>query len=866
MKSDYGQSASEGLAAHAQWISSLARELISDPHTAEDLAQQTLVRALEKGPDEPAALRSWLRKVLRNLFYERLRSRRNQRQREEAVALREDGVSATDDIVERMQAEERLSTALHELPEPYRKTLFLRYFDELPPREIADQLGIPLATVKSRLHRGLAQLRDELDEEYGDRQTWMNGLAAIAATAPLPVPSAALPLGGLAMNMKAAWIVGALTLAGGLFLTLRETEKKPLEEVAALEPESTPSFSSGGGGRSSRSKEDNERRRPVREPKEPVERTTRVTENKPLVVVEGQAFDGEGSPLAAIALQIRGAADEGVLTEASGSFRIETEKTEGRIEVKDSSWVTLRSGAFDERTNVPPIVVAAPALRLGGIVVDEWGQGLSEARITVTLPDDFEQRFPVRLDSSSPEQFEATSEDGGRFTLPETPFVSGALLHASHPGYQPLTLELENVSNENLQLELTRPEIPEERALRGVVLREDGTPATEAHVALGAATVPTNRTGEFVIDLGRTLSGNQLIAIEKGSRPALLELSGPPWDSPLEEVILQLGPEPLRVEGIVLGADDQPVADAKVWIADGTSFGVLGNVPLQREAMMAGAPLPKEGIDFLGTAPNEDGNDNFGNHMPLQAPNAILNYVTTDAEGRFELPGLDDRTYTLHALGPNLGSGVIVPEVRAGQTGLTLRMNPALAYSSFSGTVQLANGEPVSGVLIYPYLPSVEAQLRVFGGSSGVSRWFSGSSRTTDENGRFEFGPVLNLGVNFYIESDDILPTYGSIEDVTDPENHVFEVVARLHAQAELLDPTAADELAVFDSEGTLQILRTMRASGHTTWERIPFERGRTAPFALTSEAVELRLYKAGEVIATHPLNLRPGELNQLRY
>ncbi|MEM7517585.1 MAG: carboxypeptidase-like regulatory domain-containing protein, partial [Planctomycetota bacterium] len=358
----------------------------------------------------------------------------------------------------------------------------------------------------------------------------------------------------------------------------------------------------------------------------------------------------------------------------------------------------------------------------------------------------------------------------------------------------------------------------------------------------------------------------QLIAIEKGSRPALLELSGPPWDSPPEDVILQLGPEPLRVEGIVLSADDKPVADAKVWIADGTSFGVLGNVPLQREAMMAGAPLPKEGIDFLGTGPTEDGKEDFGNHMPLQAPNAILNFATTNAEGRFELPGLDDRTYTLHVLGPNLGSAVIVPEVQAGRADLTLRMDPALSHSSFSGTVQLASGEPVSGVLIYPFLPSVDAQLRVFGGSSGVTRWFAGSSRTTDEEGRFEFGPLLNLGVNFYIESDDILPTYGSIEDVVDPKSHAFEVVARLHAQAELLDPNSADELAVFDSEGVLKIIRTMRASGHTTWERIPFERGRTAPFALTSEAVELRLYKAGEVIATHSLNLRPGELNQLRY
>src|SRR6185503_5300852 len=73
------------------------------------------------------------------------------------------------DLVERVLVQRELVSAVLELDEPYRSIVLLRYFEELPPREIAARTGIPLATVQSRLQRALARLRERLD---GEHQAW----------------------------------------------------------------------------------------------------------------------------------------------------------------------------------------------------------------------------------------------------------------------------------------------------------------------------------------------------------------------------------------------------------------------------------------------------------------------------------------------------------------------------------------------------------------------------------------------------------------------------------------------------------------------------------------------------------------------
>ena len=55
----------------------------------------------------------------------------------------------------------------------HRDALVLRYHDDLPPRDVARRLGVPLDTARSRLRRGLELLRTRLDAAYGgDRRAW----------------------------------------------------------------------------------------------------------------------------------------------------------------------------------------------------------------------------------------------------------------------------------------------------------------------------------------------------------------------------------------------------------------------------------------------------------------------------------------------------------------------------------------------------------------------------------------------------------------------------------------------------------------------------------------------------------------------
>ena len=76
----------EALASQAGWVRRLARGLAKDPVLAEDLAQETLLRALEQPPREPRNLRAWLATVLRNLQRQAFRGDQRRHLREQRVS------------------------------------------------------------------------------------------------------------------------------------------------------------------------------------------------------------------------------------------------------------------------------------------------------------------------------------------------------------------------------------------------------------------------------------------------------------------------------------------------------------------------------------------------------------------------------------------------------------------------------------------------------------------------------------------------------------------------------------------------------------------------------------------------------------
>jgi RNA polymerase sigma-70 factor (ECF subfamily) len=195
------------LADHALFVRRLARGLVRDGDAADELTSRTFAAAVERRPDTGPGFRVWLERVIWRLF---LRERRDQKRRDrrERVAASPEPTRATVDLVAELDLQRRIARAFEELAEPSKSALYLRYFRDLGPGEIAEQLQVPVSTVKSRLQRGLEALRERLDALHeGRREAWLQALVPwiggpMVATKVkvVPVAVAALLLVGLGVG------------------------------------------------------------------------------------------------------------------------------------------------------------------------------------------------------------------------------------------------------------------------------------------------------------------------------------------------------------------------------------------------------------------------------------------------------------------------------------------------------------------------------------------------------------------------------------------------------------------------------------------------------------------------------------------
>jgi RNA polymerase sigma-70 factor (ECF subfamily) len=134
-----------------------------DRQLAEDVVQETFTRAWRhpgRVAGDRGSARSWLFTVARNLIIDDFRSARHNR--EQAVETMPE-VSAGDDvdgILDRIL----LADALASLSPEHRVVIVDAYYLGRPLREVAERLGIPEGTVKSRLHYGVRALRLALEE------------------------------------------------------------------------------------------------------------------------------------------------------------------------------------------------------------------------------------------------------------------------------------------------------------------------------------------------------------------------------------------------------------------------------------------------------------------------------------------------------------------------------------------------------------------------------------------------------------------------------------------------------------------------------------------------------------------------------
>lgn len=209
------------LAAQGQALRRLARSLLGDAQAAEDVVQETWAACLRRPGLVPDSVAAWLHAVTRRLALRRLRDDGRRRAREHGRSVGESSEALQQRELEREEAVRSVTMALLALDEPFKTALMLRYYEDRSPGEIADELGVPLATVKSRLARGLEKLREKLGREQGRERR----LRALALLAGVPASGTAVAIGGILVGAKTKVALAAAVLVAGLFLVLR-TERE----------------------------------------------------------------------------------------------------------------------------------------------------------------------------------------------------------------------------------------------------------------------------------------------------------------------------------------------------------------------------------------------------------------------------------------------------------------------------------------------------------------------------------------------------------------------------------------------------------------------------------------------------------------
>jgi RNA polymerase sigma-70 factor (ECF subfamily) len=376
----------ERLLAQTAWVRRLARSLARDEASADDLVQETFVAALRRPPagaeDEPR-LRAWFGFVLRNMAFRRTRSEARREERERRSA--DGGRSESDERAEQLEElRAELYRHVKALPESSREVVLLRYFEELDSAQIARRLGVPDSTVRNRLRRALAELRERLGREHG--ADWRSLCLFVAPRATAQVAGGT---GALAAAGGGLWLAGGSVALIGLVLVLwivRHGSSEPAgRETLAAVPVEIPRSAEGdepqpGGGRASDSASllDSERA-PQGEPlRIVVSDEYEPPPSSPFahgIIVHGMVRDEAGEPLDGVQLswtdpwgRSRGASTgEGKYSANSFAPGLHVLRIGGHACAEEWHEVTLRADeelqAFDyvvSRTHAVPVYLLDP--------------------------------------------------------------------------------------------------------------------------------------------------------------------------------------------------------------------------------------------------------------------------------------------------------------------------------------------------------------------------------------------------------------------------------------------------------------------------------------------------------------------------
>ncbi len=840
----------------------MARRLVSDPHRADDAVQDTVLHSLGKRPRNPGSFRAWLGSILRNTVRQERRER-GRRIARESLQTPGEPTPSTYEVVEQLTVHRELVKHVQGLDEPYRTTIALRFLHGLSVREIARDLEVPRKTVHTRIERGIAKLRDRLDRDFdGRRGVWVALLTPLSnqarSVAGMTISSLVVPMNSKILTVS----IGALFVGALAWLPFSNDERpssKPNAEIDSSGPRiAAPSNSDPAATRVNVD---------VRERAE-----APLPSSTDRVQVRGEVRQLSGSAVGNLRIEferrdggvfVADADTPNAISASDGSFAMAVPPVPGRLVVVDDEFASVtRPRLTGSLPQEPPLVVVARSRDYCGRVVDEHGQPIARADVELSIDGSWLQSmslgtpgFDIRAVHLLLPFSETRTDDLGRFRFEGVGVVAGTHVEAHRDGFARARLELPGHSTDDLELVLDR-ERPTGRVIYGVVLEPGGgVGVADAHVSLGFRSVTTGPDGSFSLELESWLTGGTLIALRVGRLPGVHQFT---WTGhgdgsrPDRPIVMTLGGNPLSISGRVLDLAGDPVAGAIVWSPQTTTF---GDMVYERSGKSVSGEMTVEQI--LSGARGSD-------------PSSRCVRATTDANGAFELIGLQRRDYAVMALVPETLASVPPVSIPAGSDAVDLVLVDE-PRRRVAGRVVSNDGAPIEQVKVavgrsLEWRPPQTKRRGMLPPPGASLLLFEERFTHTDADGRFEFSSLCTDRTSLFVSGQAIvLGKSFQLADAPHPEKCEIAVDVACRFRVKLRgDPNEADAFAICTADKPAPTLFVEVESHTVSTAQVDIVDGRSGVALITAGDHSIWLLKNGERVRRVPVTFSPGGVHEI--
>ena len=824
----------ETIRAEHIWLLRLAKELVGHTQDAQDLAQETWIQALRHGREPNHRSRAWMAGVVRHLALHFFRTKRRRSHRE-ALAL-EPGIELDHrqpiDALEFDSAIEGLRLAVIELREPFREAIVLRYLERLTPSQVATRQQVSINTVRSRLTRGLVQLRRKLGRE---EEEGVSALAWIAvwigrsdrSGGPTPVDDAAPRVN--AGTRAARWpsvvalsgaasigflLFGALSMIGGERHVRGDARSAPTSNTGdAFDAAALPAALPAASERAT------ERR--VAGDAPPIETELGIE----VVSLAGQPVRG----LSAYASKWteRGVAENGKLVAAPLASRpIGSVDARNRIALPDDAgpqlitivdmflvtlWAPIVSPASERNA---PVVVCSQN-NMWGLVVDDRNVPIDGVSLRVCYTDDLPLPRDASLGEGRLASSEATSGTDGRFLLERIPSIVGAEVEFTHPEHETLRIATRRLpSPEACRLMMLRRN-PSNEGMDARIVDAEGVPVPRARIATPDALLATGMEGAFSLGLDPGETTMAWVAAP-GFVPKRVEVVGGSGRS----IALEQAAATLR--GVLTREDGEPLVGFRIVHAEPTVMTVLDRIAFVAEPIAAGSRT--------------------GTERPTELHEAV-----TDSSGRFELGGLSHRPSRYWIVDDV--TGVLIE---------TQPLDPALDHrlvilddawiARIDGRLIDEDGDPIA---------DVEVEVAAFGSvydtdppnlNLCVAGWRTPSR--TDKDGRFTLENVPSRGGRIFVTLWD----RGALIAPVEGDAPIELTLPRLVPYQFLVGRSDVDAVEFWDGRGEPTSVYHRVASKHSTLERVPIATDGSGEAWIPLDARSVVFFDGTEIVDRRPV------------